>query len=132
MAYLEISSQTFRERTQITALPSSCRRDNKEKSCWKWRIKCFYSSFVPVFTVSSEELINLSRRTSPSVNTECGINVSNPECPCVHCNAVGKGHLKHSPANFGTPQPILVLQSTPGQLSPGPKQCLMLQYQDCR
>lgn len=35
-----------------------------------------------------------------STPVECTSQIQ--ECPCVHCNTVGKGHLKHSTASSGT------------------------------
>lgn len=118
-AYLEISFPTFRERTQITASAPSCRKDNKEKSCWKCRIKCLFQLCLCLYSVL--------RRThqSEQANVSFCLHLWNKclKSSSVLVSTVGKD-------TCSTPQPIVVLQSTPGQLSPGPRRSLM--QQDCR
>lgn len=115
MAYLEISFQTPRERTQITALASGCRKDNKGKSCCKCRIKCFFQLCLCLYCVLS------------------GTHQSEQANFCLHpwnVRLKSRSVLVSTATlwerdTWSTPQPVLVLQATPGQLSPGPKQSLM-------
>lgn len=111
MAYLEISFQTPRERTQITALASGCRKDNKGKSCCKCRIKCFFQLCLCLYCVLS------------------GTHQSEQANFCLHpwnVRLKSRSVLVSTATlwerdTWSTPQPVLVLQSTPGQLPPGSK-----------